>query len=462
MFDDLDDRGLLTSMREGQRAERRAVAQRLLAAGRLCQMRMAGADEMERLNWCVDNWEAVAAEVGAELGISRNRASSQMNYGVELLERLPRVAAVFAAGDIDFRVVAAIVFRTGLITDPALLAQIDAKLAALAGGWNALSRKKVAQLVDRWVCHFDPAAQRVARSAEAERHITFGETRNGMVEFWGALRAADAAILDRTLNEIAATVCSADTRTKDQRRADALCALGAGPRKLGCDCGARDCPGASVAPSGAVVIHVLAEAATLAGGDTPGFLPGYGSLPAEAVRDLAGRARVRQLKAPWQFTAEPNYRPSAALADFVRCRDLTCRFPGCDKPAEVCDVDHTVPWGLGGPTHPSNNKLLCRLHHLLKTFWPGWTDVQYPDGTITWTSPSGRTYTTTPGGAAFFPQFATPTENLTTVAQQTDSRPGRTLMMPTRRRSRAAEREARIAWERGLNQQRWAQDPPPF
>ena len=29
-------------------------------------------------------------------------------------------------------------------------------------------------------------------------------------------------------------------------------------------------------------------------------------------------------------------------AEFVRARDLTCRFPGCNAPAEYCDVDHTV------------------------------------------------------------------------------------------------------------------------
>ena len=43
-----------------------------------------------------------------------------------------------------------------------------------------------------------------------------------------------------------------------------------------------------------------------------------------------------------------------------------------------------------------------------------------------------------------------------------DLPPGRTLMMPTRKRTRAAERAARIAWERGLNEARWAADPPPF
>jgi hypothetical protein len=62
----------------------------------------------------------------------------------------------------------------------------------------------------------------------------------------------------------------------------------------------------------------------------------------------------------------------------------------------------------------SNLKCLCRCHHLIKTFLSGpggWTDQQLPDGTIVWTSPRGRTYTTPPLGARFFPQLAMATEN---------------------------------------------------
>lgn len=159
---------------------------------------------------------------------------------------------------------------------------------------------------------------------------------------------------------------------------------------------------------------------------------------------------------------EARYRPSTALAEFIRCRDLHCRFPGCDKPAEYCDIDHTVPWQQGGPTHPSNLALLCRAHHLVKTFWmgqkgqKGWGEEQYSDGTIVWISPSGRRYTTTPSGALFFPQSDLATADIILqerrARQDSVSGPGRTLMMPTRRRTRAAERAARIQWERGLNE----------
>ena len=454
MFDNLGEGALLAEMAGAQRAERVAVARRLLAAGRLCQLRLAAVGADDRTQWCIDNWEAVAAEVGAELGVSRGRASAAMNYGYELLERLPGLGAVFASGAVDFRVVSAIVYRTGLVNDPAALAALDDALAQRVGSWNRLSGKRVAEVVDHWVARFDPAALRTARSADQDRHIEFGEVRNGMVEFWGALRAADAAVLDRRLEQLATAADPGDGRTKAQRRADALAGLAAGEQAGG------------QAP---VVIHVLAEAATVSGaGDKPGYLPGYGILGPDAVQHLAGRARVRPLTPAAELRAEPHYRPSRALADFIRARDLGCRFPGCDKPAEVCDIDHTIPWEAGGPTHPSNCALLCRAHHLLKTFWTGrggWAEKQFADGTIVWTSPSGRTYTTTPAGTLFFPQLSAPSADIPeppTASPSPGGGSGRARMMPTRRRTRVAEREARVRWERGLNERRWAADPPPY
>ena len=468
MFDSGDGAVLLAEMTDALRMERVSVARRLLAAGRLCQVRMADVEQDDRTQWCIDNWEAVAAEVAAELGISRARASSHMNYGMELVERLPKLGAAMAAGEVDFQVIAVVVFRTGLITDEQVLATIDTQLAAVAPGWNAFSRRRVAELVDWRVRALDPAAERVARGSDEGRHVEIGPSQDGVAQFWGAMRAPDAAVLDRRLDQLAGSVCREDSRTKRQRRADALAALAAGQSSMVCDCGSEQCPAADAEAAPAqVVIHVLAEQATVSGESaTPGYLPGFGALPAEAVRDLATRARVRPLKPAQEFTAEPQYRPSTALAEFIRARDLCCRFPGCEVPAEFCDIDHSVAWAAGGPTHPSNIHLKCRAHHLLKTFWcgeNGWAEQQHPDGTIVFTSPSGRTYTTTPGGALFFPDLATPTETLTVAhADPPPDNPGRTLMMPTRKRTRAAERAARITTARGLNEARWAADPPPF
>ena len=126
-----------------------------------------------------------------------------------------------------------------------------------------------------------------------------------------------------------------------------------------------------------------------------GYLLGADALiSADLLRELAAEAKLRPLL-PAGSPVEKGYRPSRALADFVRARDLTCRAPGCDRPATVCQLDHTVPFQDGGVTHASNIKCLCMVHHLIKTFW-GWKDRQLPDGTVIWTIPDGQTYVTTP------------------------------------------------------------------
>lgn len=462
MFEGSTDAELLEAMSAAQRAERVALARGVLAAGRFGQRRWQASGD-EHGYWAVDDWDVIAAEVGAELGISRGRASSRIHYGCTLLERLPKLAAAFSAGEVDFRVISVIVYRSDLITDADAIARLDALVAEQAPRWNSLSYAKVSQLVDWLVMQVDPDAVRHARERDADRHVEVGPDRYGMAEIWGSLRATEAAALDQKLDAMAATVCREDPRTKAQRRADALGALAAGASRLDCGCGAPDCPGAQSTPA-PVVIHVLAEAASVAGdSDKPGFLPGYGALPAASIAELAKRARLRPLTTPAD-APEPRYRPSAGLAAFIRCRDLTCCWMGCDEPAWCADIDHAVPYPYG-PTHPSNNHCYCRFHHLLKTFYSGpggWNTTQRPDGTLIVTSPCARTYTTTPMGAMLFPQLATPTGELDLPTTIPPPHPLRGLCMPTRKRTRTQNRAARIRHERNLNAARYAADPPPF
>ena len=87
-----------------------------------------------------------------------------------------------------------------------------------------------------------------------------------------------------------------------------------------------------------------------------GLIIGGPFLPGAVVRRAALDALIKMVIHPGDSPPEPRYRPSAALADFIRCRDLTCRFPDCDVPATKCDVDHTIPYPHG-PTQAS--KLRC-------------------------------------------------------------------------------------------------------
>jgi hypothetical protein len=88
------------------------------------------------------------------------------------------------------------------------------------------------------------------------------------------------------------------------------------------------------------------------------------------------------------------YRPNAALAQRIRDRDRTCRFPGCGVAARRCDIDHVVPFPEGS-TSEDNLMCLCRTHHGFKHH-ARWTVALQPDGSCSWASPTGRTYVTRP------------------------------------------------------------------
>ena len=73
-----------------------------------------------------------------------------------------------------------------------------------------------------------------------------------------------------------------------------------------------------------------------------------------------------------------------------------------------------------------------------------------------WTSPTGHTYTTKPGGSLFFPALAVPTGTLRLPTWTPSATANRGLMVPARRRTRADDRAARNSWERGINEARIA------
>ncbi|OMB93776.1 HNH endonuclease signature motif containing protein [Mycobacterium colombiense] len=463
-FDDLFERqrpsttsestALVDEICVSARAENRAAAAQLVAIGKLFAYRLSRCSETEE--WAVDTQEAVAAEVAAALRIGQGLAGSRLRYARAMRERLPKVGAVFAAGDIGYLMFQTIVFRTDLITDRDVLAAVDAELAVNVARWPSMTRGRLAAQVDKVVAKADADAVRQRRKFVADREVWIADGVGGIAEIHGSLLTPDAHALDKRLDALAGTVCEHDPRSREQRRADALGALACGADRLGCRCGRHNCSaGQRPAPS-PVLIHVIAERATLDGmGAAPASeVNADGLIAPELVAELAVSAKLSPLVHPGDAPAESGYVPSKALADFVRCRDLTCRWPGCDRPAIDCDLDHTIPYADGGRTHASNLKCYCRTHHLVKTFW-GWRDQQLPDGTLILTSPAGHTYVTTPGSALLFPSLCQSTGALPAAEADPpqDYCAERTAMMPRRTRTRAQHRAARIATERKHNRQ---------
>jgi Domain of unknown function (DUF222) len=89
------------------------------------------------------------------------------------------------------------------------------------------------------------------------------------------------------------------------------------------------------------------------------------------------------------------YQPSDRLRHLTEIRDGECTWPPCRRTARVCDFEHAVPYDQGGKTCACNAGARCRHHHHAKQA-PGWRLDQHLPGYHTWTTPSGRTYTTGP------------------------------------------------------------------
>jgi len=497
----LDDAALVAAAGGWARAENAACARKLAVMAELFARR-TGLPAGERELWWIDPQAAVATEIGAAVNVSYAMALHQTHRGVALRDRLPQVAALFEAGLISDLLARTIVWRTYLITDNDAMAAVDAALAQRVTRWGALSIAKTEAAIDALVDEHDPAALRRCREAASSPTVEFGSPADvaGTTSMWARLSAPDAALIEAVVDDVARSVCPDDPRGIGERRAKALFAA-VTHTALACTCGQPDCAGVTTSDDHVTknaVVYVIAEQKTLDAAhaaetqqttteptsspapaeesapcapttskEPPAYVLGAGVMPAPLLAATLERARLREVGHPGDGPAEPRYTPSRALGEFIRCRDLTCRFPGCDKATQFCDLDHTVPYPVG-PTHPSNLKCLCRFHHLLKTFWTGvkgWRDRQLPDGTIIWTSPTGHTYPTHPGSQHLFPTLCAPTATLWTGDPPVIETSGdRGAMMPKRRHTRAHTTATAIAAERRLNDAHVAQrnKPPPF
>jgi len=156
----------------------------------------------------------------------------------------------------------------------------------------------------------------------------------------------------------------------------------------------------------AAQVQLIVSLPTMLGLDRGiGQIPGWGAVTgqqARAVALAAGSIWKRVVTDPLTGRAievsAGTYKVPAAMAEQIKARDGTCRAPGCQIPAERCDLDHSNEWepdAAGGPTAETNLAALHRGHHNLKT-GGFWDSDQSPDGTLRWTTATGRTVTTYP------------------------------------------------------------------
>lgn len=157
-------------------------------------------------------------------------------------------------------------------------------------------------------------------------------------------------------------------------------------------------PGSRPAPQAAVVID-LATALGMA--DEPGYLPGYGWIPAEIAREILAdtdkwrRWLVDDSSRKIIEAGATRYRPSQALRDLIAGRDLTCTADTCTRPASNTQLDHAIDFD-GSNTTPDNMHAVCGPDHLVVTAGHFLIDSD-EQGQISWVSTAtGHAYPSHP------------------------------------------------------------------
>lgn len=337
----------------------------------------------------------VVDEIATSLHLSGGVAGTHLTRAVALDSHLAATREAWELGLLDER-------RVGVIVDGTRHLDADVAVSVEARVLSRAPEQTAARLraaVKRAVIAADPAgAQERHERARAERRVSLYPEAEGMVTLAATMTAADGVACEQWLTSLARGLGSDDPRTMDARRSDLLVGLVTGWIVAGEPSG--DVQVVRPVTPGKPLVQVTMDLDTLRGqGEHPADLAGYGPITADAARMIAADAVwVRLVTDPLSGAlldhGRTRYQPPAALADFVRARDVTCMFPGCSRTAASCEIDHTVPFPHG-PTSDSNLHSLCVRHHHLK-HEGDWTVVALSDGGLEWTNPTGHAHVVQP------------------------------------------------------------------
>ncbi|WP_255632496.1 HNH endonuclease signature motif containing protein [Amycolatopsis sp. TNS106] len=330
---------------------------------------------------------SVVQEVAFALSVVDGHAAGLVSTAAALTTRLPRTLGLLDRGLVGGYGAMKVATATAWLSDEDARA-VDEVLEDRLPGRNSEQIRKAANhaamMADR-----EGAARRAERHREGRRlSIRQGEAGVASIEVEDGPVEKVAAAYTRIDREARALKTGGETRTLDQLRADIALDL-----MLGGQGGKSE----------RSEVFLYMDLDTYLGvNEDPAELAGHGHIPASLARRIASgpdtvlrRIITDPLSGQVLDLGRDRYRPTAGLGEFVRVRDRECRRPGCHRPAQACDLDHSVPWQHGGHTADTELVDLCRRDHRLKDE-PGWIYRLAEDGTLTITTPTGHSYDSTP------------------------------------------------------------------
>lgn len=338
------------------------------------------------------------AELAPALGLGDGAARRLVDTARDLCDRLPATMRAMTDGWLSLTKAQMLAERTSTLT-PDQCKAVEAHVLV-----NAAHRSpaKVDAETRRVIDRIDPdgLADRHRKAREDVRLIR-DHYGNGMGQLFAEMSSVDLEIVWSAADTHARSRKSAgDARTLDHLRVDALVTWA--EHHLAHGTGDVPAPTSHGRP---VTIHLSVDAETVAGVvDHPAEILGTGALiPARAARELLPLSRTDVVavdrstgRLACAASGGRAYRPGREVATQVLLRDVNPVTPnGTVVTAHAGhDLDHIVPFPLGSTT-VDNLQTLTRSWHRAKTL-AGWTCVRNRSGTVTWTSPRGRSYDVAP------------------------------------------------------------------
>jgi hypothetical protein len=441
------------AVEDARRDTARAQARLAGAAVRYADERIAEAaagSGLARLNRAKPG-EFVADELAVMLREQPYQVRCLLARSRQLAADLPTVWEAFQRGELDAEQVRVIDRVARRVTEASTLAAIDEQ--GVDAAQTRSPKQLAVWLLRLVVRLEPLAFAERHRRALAERRVTVVQSADGIGYVTGEVSAADAAAIDGMLAATARSLGAEDPRTEQQRRSDLFAdlllgrlrldqphqdeeqlddedwleienldpdtgeLLGTHLQRLDSDVTPIDEPVAAAAAQLKTVqtakslkrprqhrIGVVVPLATLLGAsDAPGELADQsGVVPGQVLREQIAEVIDADSHDEVLFTrlltddggrlldvTELGRHPSARLAQAIKIRAGTCRFPTCTVPAERCDLDHHQPWPRGA-TSATNMDPLCRRHHRGKTF--AWLATLRDHDGVDWTMPNAEHY----------------------------------------------------------------------
>jgi hypothetical protein len=320
-----------------------------------------------RMVWADDGSKAAGARLARDTE-SCKASTDRLLRRARRLTSMPIVASAFTSGALNADVVDLLV-RVNLPRRRELFARDEELLVRECQAQE--DETAVRQVLTKWVQAADDALgyNPVARERDG-RCFRKVRTLEGTIDVQGTLDPVEGTIFsdehDRIEHELFTADwaeararygpdCGADklARTATQRRADALVEMA----RRSAACPER-------APRTRPLVSVLVGYETLTGHLCE--LADGTALSRDHLLPLLAEADIERIvfDSPSEVIDVGKRQRffTGALRHAIEIRDRHCTFPGCDVPAEFCEIDHKTPDPDGGETTDATGRVHCGVH----------------------------------------------------------------------------------------------------